>query len=114
MSPTRNSPVTSGATSFPSVRASDSASEFTVTLSPLAHRSVASPRLAAAIAALPVDAHARRGDELAHRLLRERLEQHRGAERVGRGVLRHLVHRLAHPHPRSEMNDRVDPLERTL
>ena len=44
--------------------------------------------------------------------LRERLEQHRRAERVRRRVLRDLVHRLADADARGEVDDRVDAVER--
>jgi hypothetical protein len=65
------------------------------------------------VGALAVDAHARRDDELPHRVLGQRGHQHGCAEGVRAGVLGLLVHALPHADARCEVDDRVDALERT-
>ena len=65
-----------------------------------------------AIKALAIDAHRRGGDDAAHRPVDQRLEQHRGADVVGRGVAFHLVHRLPDADLGGEMDDAVDPIDR--
>ncbi len=65
-----------------------------------------------AVKAFAIQAHARCNDQLLHRLLDQRLQQHRGAQVVHPRVVRHLVHALAHAHCRREVVDRVHALER--
>ena len=45
-------------------------------------------------------------------MVEQRFQQHAGPGRVGGGVLGGLVHALADAHPRRQVDDRVDVLER--
>ena len=64
------------------------------------------------IGALAVDAHAGRDDELAHGVLRERAEEDGCPERVRARILGLLVHALADPDARGQMDHRVHAFER--
>ncbi len=61
------------------------------------------------VESLAIDAHRGGRDDAAHRLIYQRLEQHGGADIVGRGIAFHLVHRLADANLGGEVNDAVYP-----
>ena len=60
------------------------------------------------VEAFAIDAHRRGGDDAAHRLIDQCLEQHGGAHIVGRGITLHLVHRLADAHLGRQVDHAVD------
>jgi hypothetical protein len=65
-----------------------------------------------AVQALAIDAHRGGGDDAAHRMIDQPLEQDRGADIVGRGVALDFIHRLADADLGGEMDDAVDAVQR--